>query len=52
MSYNICLPYLTVMVNVSIIEEELKENNQYFKYITRIQKNIDIFPNYKHSDKE
>lgn len=27
MSYNKCLLYIIVMVNVLIIEEELKENN-------------------------
>lgn len=52
MSFNKCLPYITIMVNVSIIEEESKENNQYFKYITWIQINIDISPNHKNSHKE
>lgn len=52
MSYNKCLPCITVMVNVSINEKELKENNLYFENISRIQINIDIFPNYKHSHKE
>lgn len=52
MSYNKYLSCITVMVNVSINEEELKENNLYFENISRIQINIDIFRNYKHSHKE